>query len=277
MWVGAGDIVIDYDKGTLSASGTTIQEGEFISINGSNGSIIAGKIATAHSELIQVLVDKTMQPEESELYTYYDYVMKLADKYRTMGIRTNADAPSQAKNAVAFGAEGIGLCRTEHMFFEGNRIDYVREMIMFAGEYAEYKEKVSAEGVDSAELAVLERTYETAIKHFTGALNKLQPIQQQDFEGLFTAMGGRPVTVRYLDPPLHEFLPASKDQKDELAKKLGLSYSRIEEICLSLHESNPMLGHRGCRLGVVYPEISEMQTRAIIKAAIAVSKSSKKK
>ena len=215
---GAGDIVIDYDKGTLSASGTTIQEGEFISINGSDGSIIAGKIATAHSELIQVLVDKTMQPEESELYTYYDYVMKLADKYRTMGIRTNADAPSQAKNAVAFGAEGIGLCRTEHMFFEGNRIDYVREMIMFAGEYAEYKEKVSAEGVDSAELAVLKRTYETAIKHFTGALKKLQPIQQQDFEGLFTAMGGRPVTVRYLDPPLHEFLPASKDQKDELAK-----------------------------------------------------------
>ncbi len=270
---GAGDVLIDYKKGTLAAGGTTIKEGEFISINGSTGDIFAGKIETAPSELIQVLVDKSLKPNKSELFKYYDFVMKLADKARVLGIRTNADQPDQASNAVAFGAEGIGLCRTEHMFFEGDRIDHVRELIMYAAEYSEFKDKLAAGGNEK----VLRNEYDGAIKHFNNSLKKLQPIQQKDFEGLFKAMDGRPVTVRYLDPPLHEFLPQTPEQKRDLAEKLGISVGDVENRCAALHESNPMLGHRGCRLGVVYPEISEMQTRAIIKAAISVAKKTKKK
>ncbi|NRA38125.1 MAG: pyruvate, phosphate dikinase [Planctomycetes bacterium] len=270
---GAGDIIIDYRKGTLSCSGKTIKQGEFVSINGSTGDIFTGKIETAPSELIQVLVDKTLKPADSELYKYYDYVMKLADKARTLGIRTNADQPDQAINAVAFGAEGIGLCRTEHMFFEGDRIDHIRELIMYAADYSEYKTGLETGGNAKA----LKTQYASAIKHFNNSLKKLQPIQQKDFEGLFKAMDGKPVTVRYLDPPLHEFLPQTTSQKADLAKKLGIKTADVEARCDALHESNPMLGHRGCRLGIVYPEISEMQTRAIIRAAISVFKKTKKK
>ncbi|NLB63486.1 MAG: pyruvate, phosphate dikinase, partial [Fibrobacter sp.] len=266
---GAGEIEINYQKGEMKAKGVSIKEGDFISINGSTGEVIAGKIDTAPSELIQVLVEKTLAPEDSELYKYYDFVMKLADKYRKLGIRTNADQPEQGLNAVAFGAEGVGLCRTEHMFFEGDRIDTMRELIMFAGEYAEYKDKLAERPQDAT---LLENEYSLARNHFNGALDKLLPIQQEDFEGLFEAMGERPVTVRYLDPPLHEFLPNSKDQMENLAQKLNIPFEKVASIANSLHESNPMLGHRGCRLGIVYPEISEMQTRAIIRAAIAVTK-----
>jgi pyruvate,orthophosphate dikinase len=266
---GAAELNIDYAAGTMSCGGHTIREGEFVSINGSTGEIFAGKIDTAPSELIQVLITKTLAPKDSELFKCYDFVMKLADKYRTLGIRTNADQPDQAINAVAFGAEGVGLCRTEHMFFEGDRIDHVRELIIFAAEYAEYKDKASAPGADADKL---KNEYSVAIEHFTGALAKLLPIQQKDFEGLFEAMADKPVTVRYLDPPLHEFLPQSKDQIDGLAKKLGVNFDRVANTIHGLHESNPMLGHRGCRLGIVYPEISEMQSRAIFRAAIAVAK-----
>jgi len=266
---GASELNIDYAKGTMSCGGKTIKEGDFISINGSTGEIIAGKIDTAPSELIQVLINKTLAPKDSELFTYYDFIMKLADKYRKLGIRTNADQPDQAANAVAFGAEGVGLCRTEHMFFEGDRIDHVRELIIFAAEYAEYKDKLAAKP-DSE--ATLKNQYQLAIQHFLGALEKLLPIQQKDFEGLFTAMADKPVTVRYLDPPLHEFLPQTKDQIELLATKLGVSFDRVSNTVHALHESNPMLGHRGCRLGIVYPEISEMQSRAIFRAAIAVQK-----
>ena len=265
---GASELEIDYAVGALSCNGKTVKEGEYISINGSTGEIFADKIETAPSELIQVLIKKTLAPQESELFQDYDFVMKLADKYRKLGIRTNADQPDQATNAVAFGAEGIGLCRTEHMFFEGDRIDLVREMIIFAGEYAEYKDKVAA---NPAKVDKLKNEYAVAIEHFTNALANLQPIQQRDFEGLFEAMGDRPVTVRYLDPPLHEFLPQSKDQIDLLAHKLNVPFERVAATVHNLHESNPMLGHRGCRLGIVYPEISEMQSRAIFRAAITVA------
>jgi pyruvate,orthophosphate dikinase len=220
-----------------------------------------------------VLIDKTLAPKGSELFTDYDFVMKLADKYRKLGIRTNADQPEQAINAVAFGAEGIGLCRTEHMFFKGDRIDYVREMIIFAAEYAEYKSKLAQRPSDAV---LLENEYHIPIMHFKEALKKLLPIQQEDFEGLFNAMGERPVTVRYLDPPLHEFLPQNKDQIDELARKLNVPFERVSQTVSSLHESNPMLGHRGCRLGIVYPEISEMQSRALFRAALAVAAKNKK-
>jgi pyruvate,orthophosphate dikinase len=271
--VGASDIDINYNTGILTCGDKTIKEGEFISINGSTGEVLIGKIDTAPSELIQVLIDKTLAPKDSELFADYDFIMKLADKYRKLGIRTNADQPEQAVNAVAFGAEGIGLCRTEHMFFKGDRIDHVREMIIFAPEYAEYKVKLALRPGDAI---LLENEYHIAIHHFHHALKKLLPIQQADFEGLFMAMGDRPVTVRYLDPPLHEFLPASKDQIDELARKLNVHFVRVAQTVSSLQESNPMLGHRGCRLGIVYPEISEMQSRAIFRAALAVAAKSKK-
>ncbi len=271
--VGASDMDINYNTGILTCGDKVIKEGEFISINGSTGEVLSGKIDTAPSELIQVLIDKTLAPRDSELFADYDFIMKLADKYRKLGIRTNADQPEQAINAVAFGAEGIGLCRTEHMFFKGDRIDLVREMIIFAAEYAEYKTKLAQRPGDAV---LLENEYHIPIRHFRYVLDRLQSIQQEDFEGLFMAMGERPVTVRYLDPPLHEFLPHSKDQIDELARKLNLHFVRVSQTVASLEESNPMLGHRGCRLGIVYPEISEMQSRALFRAALTVAAKSKK-
>jgi len=276
---GAGDIVIDYDKKTLTCGGTTLREGEYISINGTTGAVYGRKVETSDSELKQVLVGKTLKPAQSKLFQAYDFVMKLADKYRTLGIRTNADQGDQALNAIAFGAEGIGLCRTEHMFFEGDRIDHVREMILFAEDFAKFKaesEEAAATG-DTDRIATLKGEYAQAIEHFHGALAKLLPVQQGDFEELFTAMVGRPVTVRLLDPPLHEFLPQAGAQIEDLAKKLGVKYERIEALGHNLHEFNPMLGHRGCRLGIVYPEITEMQSRAIARAAIAVAKKTGKK
>src|SRR5438270_1607998 len=169
--------------------------------------------------------------------------MKWTDEFRRLGARTNADTPEQVKNAVAFGAEGIGLCRTEHMFFEGDRIDAMREMIL-----ASSKE-------DRAR-----------------ALAKLLPYQRDDFIGIFTALKGLPATIRFLDPPLHEFLPHDHAQQVELAEKLGVPVEQISNRVRDLHEFNPMLGHRGCRLGVVYPEISEMQARAVFEAAARVQK-----
>jgi pyruvate,orthophosphate dikinase len=240
---GAGAIQIDYAKGTLTCAGKTLKEGDAISINGSTGEVFAGAIATADSELKQVLISRTMKPEESEIYQYFSFVMKLADKYRTMGIRTNADTPEQVRQAIAFGAEGIGLTRTEHMFFEGDRIDAMREMIL-------------AENIESRR----------------EALAKLLPYQREDFEGIFRALEGRPATIRFLDPPLHEFVPHDTNAQKELAAKLGISTSAVAKRVAALHEFNPMLGHRGCRLGISYPEISEMQARAVFEAAAKVQK-----
>src|SRR5437763_35275 len=169
--------------------------------------------------------------------------MKLADKYRKLGIRTNADQPDQVTNAVAFGAEGIGLCRTEHMFFEGNRIDAMREMILAEDDGGRAR-----------------------------ALAKLLPYQQDDFEGIFRALNGLPACIRLLDPPLHEFLPHDHAQQNDLANKLGIPVDRVAKRVHELHEFNPMLGFRGCRLGILYPQISEMQARAIFQAAAAVLK-----
>ena len=273
---GAGDVVIDYEAGTLTCNGKTLREGDFIAINGTTGKVYGRKVKTSDSELKQVLIAKTMKPKDSELFQAYDFVMKLADKYRTLGIRTNADQPDQAINAVSFGAEGIGLCRTEHMFFEGDRIDSVREMILFSDDYAKYKAELAEAKGDAQKEQSLKNHYSPAIAHFTGALAKLLPMQQKDFEGLFEAMGDRPVTIRYLDPPLHEFLPQGHDQIDGLAKKLNVPFQRIADLGHALHEANPMLGHRGCRLGIVYPEISEMQSRAVFRAAIALAKKGKK-
>jgi pyruvate,orthophosphate dikinase len=240
---GAGAIQIDYGKGTLSCAGKTLREGDAISINGSTGEVFAGAIKTADSELKQVLVAKTMKPEDSEVFQYYDFMMKLADKHRQLGLRTNADTPEQVRQAIAFGAEGIGLTRTEHMFFEGDRIDAMREMILAENEDARRE-----------------------------ALGKLLPYQRDDFEGIFRALEGRPATIRLLDPPLHEFVPHDEKSQADLARKLRMSVEKVKARVESLHEFNPMLGHRGCRLGISYPEISEMQVRAIFEAAAKVQK-----
>lgn len=238
---GATGIQIDYQKRTLSANGTTLSRGDYISIDGTAGEVFAGEVATAPSEIVQVLIDRSLDPKKSVTYQEYAKLMKWTDEFRKLGVRTNADTPEQVANAVAFGAEGIGLCRTEHMFFEGNRIDAMREMIL-AGTKDERAR----------------------------ALAKLLPFQRNDFIGIFTALKGLPATIRFLDPPLHEFLPNDHAQQNELANKLGVGVEQIARRVHELHEFNPMLGHRGCRLGIVYPEISEMQARAIFEAAANV-------
>src|SRR6476619_7135996 len=238
---GATGIQIDYQKSTLSANGTTLNRGDYISIDGTAGEVFAGEVATAPSEIVQVLIDRSLDPKKSVTYQEYAKLMKWADEFRSLGVRANADTPEQVENAVAFGAEGIGLCRTEHMFFEGDRIDAMREMIL-AGTKDERARAVA----------------------------KLLPYQRGDFIGIFTALGGLPATIRFLDPPLHEFLPNDHAQQNELANKLGVPVENIARRVDELHEFNPMLGHRGCRLGIVYPEISEMQARAIFEAAAEV-------
>ena len=242
---GASDIHMDYAKHLMTVGDTVIKEGEYISIDGTTGEIFLGEIDTAPSEVIRVLSGK-MKAEKSYTYQLFATVMKWADKYRKLGIRTNADSPEQAKMAIELGAEGIGLCRTEHMFFEGDRIDAVREMIL-AGDTNERQ----------------------------GALKKLLPYQRKDFEGIFKAMNGLPVTVRLLDPPLHEFLPHDPAARNALAEKMNVPPEVVYERCKNLEEQNPMLGWRGCRLGNSYPEITEMQARAIFEAAANVMKGKK--
>ncbi len=243
---GAHDVVIDYGRKTLTVGKTVLREGDNLSIDGTTGEIFAGSVDTAPSEVNQVLAGK-LKPAKSYTYQMFAEVMKWSDRFRTMGVRTNSDTPAQAKMAVALGAEGIGLCRTEHMFFEGDRIDYMRQMIM-------------ARDTDERRKA----------------LKKLLPFQRKDFIGLFKAMDGRAVTIRLLDPPLHEFLPHDDAARRALAEHLGLSsLDAISERVKALHEQNPMLGHRGCRLGISYSEITEMQARAIFEAAASVASGKK--
>ncbi|MCS7015357.1 MAG: pyruvate, phosphate dikinase [Gemmatales bacterium] len=241
--VGCGALNINYETGEVRVANRVLRSGDWISIDGFTGEVFEGQIATRPSEVVQVLLDKTLRPEQSRVYQQFAELMAWADEKRRLGVRTNADLPHQAAEAIAFGAEGIGLCRTEHMFFEGDRIDAMREMIL-----AETTE------------------------HRRQALAKLLPFQRSDFEGIFRVMQGRPVTIRTLDPPLHEFLPHTPDEQAQLAKKLGLPLERIQRRVRELHEFNPMLGHRGCRLGITYPEITEMQCRAIFEAACKVKK-----
>jgi len=240
---GVGELDIDYRKKSISVKGTTISEGDFVSIDGTTGEVFVGQVKTIPSEVLRVLIDKTLKPEESQVYQDFNLLMSWADEARRLAVWTNADQPDQAAIAVAFGAQGIGLCRTEHMFFEGERIDAVREMIV--ADDLEGRKK---------------------------ALAKLLPMQKSDFAGLFKVMNGLPVTIRTLDPPLHEFLPHTEREVRDLAGKMGVAYEKIAAKIASLHEANPMLGHRGCRLGIAYPEITEMQARAIFEAACEVKK-----
>ncbi len=238
---GCGALEINYQEGTMAVSGKTVKEGDWISIDGTTGEIMEGKLKTLPSEVIQVLLDKTMKPEESSSYQLFTKLMSWADELRRLRVRTNADQPDQSAQAIAFGAEGIGLCRTEHMFFGGDRIKAVRQMIL-------------SEDIEGR------RT----------ALAKILPMQRSDFEGIFKVMAHRPVTIRLLDPPLHEFLPHTEQDMKELADAMGVSLEKIKQRNIALHELNPMLGHRGCRLGITYPEVYEMQVRAIIEAACKV-------
>ena len=241
---GAADLDVNYITRTVKVAGKTFKEGDYLSINGTSGEVFAGELKTAPSEIVQVLVDKKLDPKKSRDYQNFAKLMNWCEKATKMTVRTNADSPSQVANAIAFGATGIGLCRTEHMFFEGNRIDAMREMILAEDEGARRK-----------------------------AVKKLLPYQRRDFQGIFKALQGKPATIRLLDPPLHEFLPHDVAAQRDLAKKLGVSLASIKKRVEDLHEFNPMLGHRGCRLGISYPEVTEMQAQAIIEAAILVKKS----
>jgi pyruvate,orthophosphate dikinase len=235
---GASALQIDYAAKTMSVNGDTFKEGDYISISGTAGEVYPGELKTAASEIVQVLCEKSLAAKDSAAYQMFKQLMDWCAKVTKLQVRTNADTPEQAANAVAFGASGIGLCRTEHMFFEGNRIDAMREMILAAN--VEERKK---------------------------ALAKLLPYQKADFIGIFKELKGLPATIRFLDPPLHEFLPNSKEQQMDLARKLNIPVERIMARVNELHEFNPMLGFRGCRLGLVYPEISEMQARAVFEAA----------
>ncbi len=225
--VGARDIHIDLERGEFTAHGVTVKAGDWISVDGTTGRVLLGKVAT-------------VEPELSE---HFQRLMAWADSFRSLRVRTNADTPADAKKAREFGAEGIGLCRTEHMFFEGDRITAMREMILAADEEGR--------------------------RH---ALAKLLPMQREDFLGIFRAMDGLPVTIRLLDPPLHEFLPATPEDAEAVAKAMGVDIDTLMRAVERHHEANPMLGHRGVRVGISYPEVTEMQARAIFEAAVAATR-----
>jgi len=256
---GVGALNIDYQAKQIDVGKVTIKEGDWISLDGSNGQVMKGKLAT---------VAPTLSGD-------FDRFMRICDWVRELGVRTNADTPEDAKRARQFGAEGIGLCRTEHMFFEGERIWPVRQMILAADDYAAMLRAMAKADDDKAKKAV-ENEYATAKKQFEGALKQLLPYQRSDFEGIFEAMDGLPVTIRLLDPPLHEFLPQDEASQKEMARRLGVKPAVVKAKVSQLHEFNPMLGHRGCRLAVTYPAIYRMQTRAIIEAALKVRKAGKK-
>ena len=237
---GASDLKIDYIAKTATLSGQVIKEGDFMSIDGFTGEVYGQNIQVKPSEIVQFLNDEITE-EESTLARNYNTFMSYVDKHRKLGVRTNSDSPKDTEMAVKFGAEGIGLCRTEHMFFEGDRIIPMRQMIL-------------ASSLEARKLA----------------LSKLLPIQREDFEGIYKALAGRPATIRLLDPPLHEFLPHGDSGAKQLAKSIKVDVELVKSKMKELHEENPMLGFRGCRLSIAYPEILEMQVRAIIEAAINV-------
>ena len=240
---GAAGVTIDYDKKTATIDGQTFVEGDFLSIDGTSGLVYAGQIKTAPSEIISGLLSDDKVAQKTEKYKNYVQLMKWCAQSTKMSVRTNADTPKQAAEAMAFGAVGIGLVRTEHMFFEGDRIDAMREMIL-------------ADNLADRETA----------------LAKLLPYQRDDFYGIFKALKGYPATVRFLDPPLHEFLPNSKEAQLDLARKLNVPVEKIMHRVHELHEFNPMLGFRGCRLGIKFPEITRMQARAVLEAAADATK-----
>ena len=255
---GAGDVHIDYRTKKCTVGKTVIKAGDWVSLNGSTGAVYAGQIDTI----------------DPKLTGPFGQIMKLADKYRTMAVRTNADTPHDTTVAVKFGAEGIGLCRTEHMFFEGTRIISFRRLILSADKVKRLRGEMMTENLTDIE-KVLKKDKKrasdlAAIKQYKQALKELLPLQRKDFVGIFKALKGRPCNIRLLDPPLHEFLPHDTAGQKEMATQMGIKPSQVKQLVESMHEFNPMLGHRGCRLGITYPEVTEMQVRAICEAATQV-------
>jgi pyruvate,orthophosphate dikinase len=236
--VGCKEIEVDLERRSFNVNGTHVAEGDWLTIDGATGRVFLGDLSTIPSEVVRV-TNGSLAASQAPLYQSYAELLGWADEVRTLRVRANADTPRDARQARSFGAEGIGLCRTEHMFFEGDRITAMREMIVAREEGGRRR-----------------------------ALNKLLPMQRQDFEGIFEAMDGLPVTIRLLDPPLHEFLPHGGEESKLLARTLDIPRADLNRIIESLRETNPMLGHRGCRLGITYPEITEMQGRAILEAAV---------
>lgn len=249
---GCGDIEMNYKAKKFTVSGVTVKEGDWISLNGSTGAVYLGQVPTV----------------EPKLTGPFKMIMDLADKFRKLKVRTNADTPADTKVAVNFGAEGIGLCRTEHMFFEGDRIISFRKMILVAEEVKNLRKEL--EYADGKERERLEAKIAQPLATYNKALKELLPLQRDDFKKIFRELKGRPCTVRLLDPPLHEFLPHDAAGQKEMADQMDVKPAQIKRVVESLNEFNPMLGHRGCRLGITYPEVTEMQARAIAEAAAAV-------
>ena len=250
---GCGDAIIDAKAKTIKIGDVVLREGDWISLNGSTGKVYEGRIETRDPELTGPFAE----------------IMALADKYRTMGVRTNADTPRDTQVAVRFGAEGIGLCRTEHMFFSEDRIIAFRRMILVAEKVKKLKEALAMAASES-EKAAIQAQLDAPLAQYNAALETLLPLQRTDFEGIFQALDGRECTVRLLDPPLHEFVPHDEPGQAEMAKVMGITVEEVKQLVEELHEFNPMLGHRGCRLGISYPEVTEMQVRAICEAAANV-------
>ena len=255
---GCSALDIDYSSKTMKVGDKTVYEGDYISIDGSTGEVMLGQVAT----------------KEAEMSEDFKKLMKWADDIRKLEVHTNADTPHDARIARSFGAEGIGLCRTEHMFFNADRIKSVRQLILVAEDVKQLQAQINeAERAGKNNLvSELQNAYREPKRLYDEALNNLFPMQMEDFIGIFKAMDGYPVTVRLLDPPLHEFIPHEDSQLEELSNDMGVPFDKLRAIRDSLHEFNPMLGHRGCRLGITYPEIYDMQARAIIEAAVKVSK-----
>ena len=241
--VGCEGLIVDYEKKTVSAGGVTLKEGDWLSIDGTTGEVLAGQIPTRASEVVQVLIEGTLAPEDAPIYQLYAKLMEWVDEHRVLGVRANADKPEQAKAALAFGAEGIGLCRTEHMFFGEERIPYVQQAIIAQDPEAR-----------------------------KDALARLSEMQAEDFYGILKVMDGKPVIIRLLDPPMHEFLPKDDAELAELAGRFGLDKEELKAQIESLHEFNPMLGHRGVRLGITHPDLYDMQVEAIFRAAAKLKK-----
>ena len=255
---GCSALDIDYSSKSMKVGNETVYEGDYISIDGSTGEVMLGQVAT----------------KEAEMSEDFKKLMKWADDTRKLEVHTNADTPHDAQIARSFGAEGIGLCRTEHMFFNADRIKSVRQLILVAEDVKQLQAQISeVERAGKNNLvSELQNAYREPKRLYDEALDNLFPMQMEDFIGIFKAMDGYPVTVRLLDPPLHEFIPHEDSQLEELSNDMGVAFEKLRAIRDSLHEVNPMLGHRGCRLGITYPEIYDMQAKAIIEAAVKVSK-----
>ncbi|MGC9530325.1 MAG: pyruvate, phosphate dikinase [Candidatus Bipolaricaulaceae bacterium] len=241
--VGCEGLAIDYRRRVLTAGGESFQEGDWISIDGTTGEVLAGQVPTRASEVVQVLIEQSLDPDDAPIYRLYAELMTWADRFRRLGVRANADQPDQAAVALAFGAEGIGLCRTEHMFFDEERIPYVQQGLIARDSRARAQ-----------------------------ALERLSAAQSGDFEGLLRVMDGKPVIIRLLDPPMHEFLPKEEHDVQALARRLGMEPAELRAEIEGLQEFNPMLGHRGCRLGITRPDIYDMQVEAVFRAAAKLRK-----